>query len=301
MAWSDREVLDALWDLVWAGEVTCDGFAAVRATVGAAGHRRGGRPRSGGGPLPRAGRPRPGSIRATAPPAGQGRWSLVAREIGMWPPTGADRGGPGAAQPAEARAAVEAAAAVAGVLLERHGVLTRDAVRAEAVPGGFAGIYPVLKTLEESGRIRRGYFLAGMGGAQFALPGAVDRLRAEARREPGAGRPEPEVVVLAATDPANPFGAALPWPVKGLQRVPGAYLVVVDGVASAYIERGGKGLAALRSFDGTWEAAVGSALASMLGTGRWRRLVLQRYPEEMAGVLEAAGFIPGPKGLVRYA
>jgi ATP-dependent Lhr-like helicase len=202
---------------------------------------------------------------------------------------------------------------VARALLERHGVLTRDAVRAEAIPGGFAGIYPVLKTLEESGRIRRGYFLAGMGGAQFALPGAVDRLRAETRRAPeagGAGRVPAggqgggdgaRTVVLAAADPANPFGAALPWPVRGAQRAAGAYVVIVDGVGSAYIERGGKGLVALRDFDGTWEEAVGSALASMLSTGRWRRLVLQRWPEEMAAVLAAAGFIPSPKGLVRYA
>jgi ATP-dependent Lhr-like helicase len=214
---------------------------------------------------------------------------------------------------------VEAAAAVAGSLLERHGVLTRDAVRSEAVPGGFAGVYPVLKALEESGRIRRGYFLAGMGGAQFALPGAVDRLRAEARRlsdeggagGSGAGVPAgagpdgggsgAEIVLLAATDPANPLEAALPWPVKGPQRVPGAYVVPVDGVASADIERGGKGLVALGEFDGAWEEPVGRALASLVSTGRWRRLVLQRYPEEMAAVLDGAGFIPSPKGLVRYA
>ncbi|HET6964090.1 MAG TPA: DEAD/DEAH box helicase [Acidimicrobiales bacterium] len=341
VAWSDQEVLAALWDLVWAGEVTCDGFAAVRVTVGGgAGRRTGGRSRQGGGPLPRAHRPRPGSIRATAPPAGQGRWSLVIRELGGWAEVGGapspggsvatgagvaagvDAGSdPGSAVgsavgsaigsggAAQRRAGVEAAAAVAGALLERHGVLTRDAVRSEAIPGGFAGIYPVLKTLEESGRIRRGYFLAGMGGAQFALPGAVDRLRSEARRLPPVegqeggrgGRGPAEVMVLAATDPANPLGAALPWPVKGPQRVPGSYVVVVDGVASAYIERGGKGLVALRDVDGSWEEAVGSALASLVSSGRWRRLVLQRYPEELAGVLEGAGFIPSPKGLVRYA
>ena len=299
VVWSDQEVLAALWDLVWAGEVTCDGFAAVRAVAGQSGRpggrgRAGARSRTAGGPLPRAHRPRPGSLRATAPPAGQGRWSLVAREVEAFTPDGSVE---------RRRADIEAASAVAGALLERHGVLTRDAVRAESIPGGFAGIYPVLKTLEESGRIRRGYFLAGMGGAQFAVPGAVDRLRAEGRRlsePPGSGR-EPEVHVLAATDPANVYGSALQWPVKGPTRVPGAYVVLVDGIASAYLERGGKGLIPLRDMDGTWEKAVGEALARLVAKGRWRRLVLQRYPEEMAGALDAAGFIPGPKGLVRYA
>ena len=312
VAWSDQEVLAVLWDLVWTGEVTCDGFAAVRAAVGSggvAGRRPAVRSGAGRGPLPRAYRPRPGSLRATAPPAGQGRWSLVSREVGA---TGPAVAGDDTGSGDRRRSDVEAAAAVAGALLERHGVVTRDAVRAEAVPGGFAGIYPVLKTMEESGRIRRGYFLAGMGGAQFALPGAVDRLRAEGRRLPqsvadpvGAGGSEaavdPEVHVLAATDPANAYGAALPWPVKGPTRVPGAYVVLVDGIGSAYIERGGKGLVPLREMDGTWERAVGMALAEMVSKGRWRRLVLQRYPEEMAEVFGAAGFIPGPKGLVRYA
>ncbi len=285
-ATSDLELLEALWDLVWAGEVTCDGFAALRATVGPAGRTGGRRPagRAAGGLPGRGLRPRPGSLRVAAPPRGQGRWSLVSRELGP-----AAAGG---------RAEAEAAVAVASALLERHGVLTRDAVRWEAVPGGFAGIYPVLRTLEESGRIRRGYFLAGMGGAQFAVPGAVDRLRAEARRDDG--RPG-QVQVLAATDPANPFGAALAWPVKGPTRVPGAFVVLVDGVASLFVERGGKGLVPLRELDGSWEQAAVEAVAAMVGSGRWRRLVLQRYPEEMAAALEGVGFIPGPKGLVRYA
>ncbi len=232
----------------------------------------------------------------------------MAREIGGYQPTGPGRRGAGR------RLDVEAAAAVASALLERHGVLTRDAVRAEAVPGGFAGIYPVLKTLEESGRIRRGYFLAGMGGAQFALPGAVDRLRAEARRGTEGGSPsgrgprsgsagggDEEVLVVAATDPANAYGSALPWPVKGPQRVPGAYVGLVDGVGSAYLERAGKGLVALRELDGTWEDAVAKALADLVSGGRWRRMVLQRYPEDMAAVLQDRGFVPGPKGLVRYS
>lgn len=200
-----------------------------------------------------------------------------------------------------------AAVALAGALLERHGILTRDAVRGESVPGGFAGIYPVLKAMEESGRVRRGYFVAGMGGAQFALPGAVDRLRAERSAAGGgfAGSAGPEggapaVTVLAATDPANVFGMAVPWPVKGPARVPGAYVVSVGGVASAYLERGGKGIVALREADGTWEHAAVAALARLVEQGRWRRLALQRYPEEMAEALRGAGFVPTPKGLVRY-
>jgi ATP-dependent Lhr-like helicase len=161
-------------------------------------------------------------------------------------------------------------------------------------------VYPVLETLEASGRIRRGYFISGMGGAQFALPGAVELLRSE-RRPPsgpgGAGR----VHILAATDPANPYGVTVPWPVKGPSRVPGAYVLLVDGIGSAYLERGGKGMMALRAFDGSWEEATGAALARLVADGRWRRLVLQRYPEEMAPMLQAAGFTPSPKGLIRYA
>jgi ATP-dependent Lhr-like helicase len=110
-----------------------------------------------------------------------------------------------------------------------------------------------------------------------------------------------EVHLLAATDPANPFGVALPWPVKGPSRQAGAYVVLVDGVGSLYVERGGKGLVALRELDGTWEGAAGSAVAALVGSGRRHRLVLERWPEGMGPVLEAAGFVPGPKGLVRYA
>jgi ATP-dependent Lhr-like helicase len=293
VAWLDQEVLEALWDLVWAGEVTCDGFASLRAAAGSTARRGAGRAK---GPLPRAYRPRPGSVRLSAPPAGQGRWSLVSRELGLEP--GAGPGDGPALEGRQRRADIEAAAALAGALLERHGVLTRDAVKAEAVPGGFAGVYPVLKTLEESGRIRRGYFVAGMGGAQFAVPAAVDRLRQPAPLP--AATDDRVVHLLAATDPANAFGATVAWPDKGPTRVPGSYVILVDGVGSAYIERGGKGLIALRELDGTWERAVASALSAVVAKGRWRRLVLTRYPEEMAAALAEAGFSPSPKGLVRY-
>ncbi|MGH9055749.1 MAG: Lhr family helicase, partial [Acidimicrobiales bacterium] len=179
----------------------------------------------------------------------------------------------------------------------------------EGVPGGFASLYQVLKAMEESGRARRGYFIAGLGGAQFALPGAVDRLRSV--RVPAGdgvaggaavagGSAGPVVAVLAATDPANVWGSVLPWPVKGPARVAGAHVVSVDGVASAYLERGGRGLLALRPLDGTWEEHVVGALCDLVDSGRWARLAIQRYPEEMGAHLRGAGFVPTPRGLVRY-
>src|SRR5262249_12238743 len=131
----------------------------------------------------------------------------------------------------------ETAHAVALQLLDRFGVVTREAVRAEGVPGGFAGVYPVLRALEESGRARRGWFVAGLGAAQFALPGAVDRLRAHRTvDEDDTSR----VLVLAATDPAQPYGAALSWPEHGGRpsRAAGAYVVLVDGECALYLERG---------------------------------------------------------------
>ncbi|HET9692147.1 MAG TPA: DEAD/DEAH box helicase [Acidimicrobiales bacterium] len=308
-ATTDAELLEALWDLVWAGEVVGDAFAAVRAAVGGrsgAGKGAGGAARAGRRP-----RPRLGALAVVAPPRGQGRWSLVDRELGTAAP-----------------APTEAGVAVAGQLLERHGVLTREAVRGEGLPGGFAGIYPVLRTMEESGRIRRGYFVAGMGGAQFALPGAVDRLRSvrapgpdpdaaspgegrgiapdrvvaltAARAAPAAGV-DGSVTVLAATDPANAYGLALPWPVKGPSRVAGAHVLFVDGVLSCYVERGGKGLVGLREADGTWEERAVGALAHLVASGAWGRLALQRWPEALEPALRDAGFTPTPKGLVRYS
>jgi ATP-dependent Lhr-like helicase len=179
--------------------------------------------------------------------------------------------------------------------------LTRDAVRSEGVPGGFANLYPVLRAMEESGQIRRGYFVAGLGGAQFALPGALDRLRSA--REPGrtekwagSGR----TLAVAATDPANAYGLVLPWPVKGLQRVAGAYVIFRDGVACLYVERAGRGVVALREFDGQWEQAAVEGLSDLVGSGRWSRLALRRYPEQLEPYLRAADFVPSPKGLVRY-
>jgi ATP-dependent Lhr-like helicase len=276
--YSDGELLDGLWDLVWVGEVTNDSFAAVRATVG--GRRRSGR--SSPARASRARRPRMGSLSALGPPRGQGRWTLVEHEL----------------RPTDTTAA---GVAVANLLLERHGVLTRDAVRSEGVPGGFAGLYPVLRAMEESGRIRRGYFVAGLGGAQFALPGAVDRLRAVRETKPtGKGAEVGRTLVLAATDPANGYGMVLPWPVKGPQRVAGAYVVLRDGTACLYVERGGNGVVGLRGFDGEWEESAVEALANLVASGRWSRLALRRYPDQLEPYLRAADFVPSPKGLVRY-
>jgi ATP-dependent Lhr-like helicase len=184
---------------------------------------------------------------------------------------------------------------LAQVLLDRHGVLTRAAVRGEGAPGGFAAMYPVLRAMEESGRVRRGYFVAGLGGAQFAVPGAVDRLRQLSDRK---GQ-----VVLAATDPANPYGAALPWPGdaggRG-QRVAGAYVVLLDGVPSLYVERGGRGLVPLRPVDGSWEADGISALGELLAPGRLSRIMIARADPALEAHLHAAGYVPTPKGWTLY-
>jgi ATP-dependent Lhr-like helicase len=230
-------------------------------------------------------------LTALAPPAAAGRWSLVDRE-------------------SDAASATERLHATALALLDRHGVLVRETVMAEGVDGGFAGLYPVLRALEEAGRIRRGYFVEGLGAAQFALAGAIDRLRAA--REPAATRGDaPEVRLLAAADPANPYGAALPWPRRGdddrrpLTRSAGAYVVLVDGVAALYVERGGRSIQTLPAFDdGGVSAAALAALRGLVGPGRERELVIARIDAEPAGSspvrprLLEAGFSGGYRGLV---
>ncbi|MFN2608649.1 MAG: DEAD/DEAH box helicase [Acidimicrobiales bacterium] len=271
----DRASLDALWDLVWAGEVTNDSFAPVRALAGGGSrHRHSSRRRSG--------RPNVGSLTVLGPPRAQGRWSLVESDL-----------------PTEGVSPTARAHALASVLLDRHGVLTREAVRGEGHPGGFAAVYGVLRAMEESGRVRRGYFVAGMGGAQFALAGAVDRLRGAREVGPGAGAAE-DALVLAATDPASAYGLSLAWPVAGPRRVAGAYVVLVGGEAALYVERGARGLVALRPFDGTWEAAAVAALGELVARGRLRRLAVERFDDALAPALRAAGFVPSPRGLVRY-
>jgi ATP-dependent Lhr-like helicase len=189
--------------------------------------------------------------------------------------------------------------------LERYGVVTREAVLAEGPPGGFAGVYPVLKAMEESGRARRGYFVAGLGAAQFSLPGAIDRLRAD-RDESDERR----VLVLAAADPANAYGAALPWPRRddgerqALARVAGAYVILVDGEAVLYLERAGKGLLTLPAADDVElrDAALG-ALLGLIGPGRpFSEMRIERVDREpvaksaLAEPLQALGFRPSYRG-----
>ncbi|HSL98499.1 MAG TPA: hypothetical protein VK831_08000, partial [Candidatus Deferrimicrobiaceae bacterium] len=274
---SDRVILDALWDLVWAGEITNDTFAPLRAL-------RWKRPSRPGGRAARAGR-----LTALGPPEASGRWSLV--------------------EPAPTAGATERLHALALGLLDRHGVLVREAVMGEGHEGGYAAVYPVLRALEEAGRIRRGYFVEGLGAAQFALPGAIDRLRAARDRASETGEPR-AVYVLAATDPANAYGAALPWPRYGgddrrpLARAAGASVVLVDGVAALYVDRGGRSLQTLPAFGqpGIAELAI-AALAARLAEGRERELLVTRVDGLPVGEsphrerLIEAGFRPGYRGL----
>jgi len=209
--------------------------------------------------------------------SGAGRWSLT---------------------PARTADATRRAHAAADQLLRRHGVVTRGAVAAERFPGGFAAVYPLLAAFEERGRCRRGYFVEGLGGAQFALPGAVDRMRALAADEAAAGR----AVVLAAADPANPYGAALPWPQRGAAepahragRKAGASVVLLGGRLALYLERGGRTLLSyVDDADSQHRAAV--ALAAAVAAGGLGRLEIQRIngaaaaAAPLAGALAAAGF-----------
>jgi ATP-dependent Lhr-like helicase len=189
-------------------------------------------------------------------------------------------------------------------MLERHGVVTRGAVVAEHVPGGFAAVYNVLKAFEDTGRARRGYFVEGLGGAQFAVPGAVDRLRSMTdRHRPGDDN---ACVVLAATDPANPYGAALPWPAHAGAHRPGrkagALVVLVDGDLCLYVERGGKSLLSWNDDPATIQPAA-DALALAVREGLLGKLAVERADGEsvvhsaLGDALETAGFRPTPRGL----
>ncbi len=277
--YDDPTVLAALWDLVWAGLVTNDSLAPLRAFVGGTGRRAASRQAGRGA----RGRPRPGRLARLGPPAGAGRWSLVASLL------------------RPAASSTEVAHARAQQLLERYGVLTREAALGEGAEGGFAGVYPVLKALEERGQVRRGYFVAGLGAAQFAISGAVDRLRSA---KEGSNEPP---LVLAATDPAQPYGAALPWPsTEGRPaRAAGALVVLADGELLAYLERGGHRLVrfAAAADDHRWA----DALAGLVDRGRYRSLELRTVdgasigesPPEVRAALEHAGFQQAYKGWTR--
>jgi ATP-dependent Lhr-like helicase len=183
-------------------------------------------------------------------------------------------------------------------LLDRHGVLTREAALAEDIAGGFAGIYPVLRAMEESGTVRRGYFVAGLGAAQFALPGAVDRVRGS--RDPSA---EPQLLTLSAADPAQPYGASLPWPDNDGRpsRTAGAFVVLDDGSPAVFLERGAK---TLTTFAGAEAGRWADALAALVKDGRLRRIELQTIDglpvaqHPAAEALLAAGFADGYRGLI---
>jgi ATP-dependent Lhr-like helicase len=219
------------------------------------------------------------------PPRAAGRWSLTADLIG------------------EGRSPTERGHATALALLERHGVVTREAVLAEGLAGGFAGVYAILKAMEEAGRVRRGYFVDGLGAAQFAMPGAVDRLRAERESDAESGA---RVVLLAAADPAQPYGATLPWPRDEaadrlpLQRAAGAYVVLVDGEAALYVERGGRGLLTLPAFadDEVAQASLAALPRLLAPAGPMRELRIDRVdrvpPAEsaIAERLRGLGFRP---------
>ncbi|HEX5295874.1 MAG TPA: DEAD/DEAH box helicase, partial [Streptosporangiaceae bacterium] len=300
---TDAETADAIWDLVWAGLLTNDTLGPLRLVLG------GGAPRKAAAPARAVPRPRPGRggrygfgrpsmPTRTGPPTVSGRWSLL-------PPR--DDADP-----------TLRAHALAMTLLDRHGVLTRGAVAAERVNGGFAAVYPVLRAMEEAGQCRRGYFVEGLGGAQFALPGAVDRMRAlsSADRPRGADRAGSAVtaeraIVLAAADPAQPYGAALPWPERPGEaasshrpgRKAGALTVLADGALVLYVERGGR---TLLSWTDEQERLAAStvALAAAVRDGALGRLTVEKADGERAGgdspltqALEAAGFRPTPRGL----
>ncbi len=169
------------------------------------------------------------------------------------------------------------------MLLERHGVVTRDAVAAEGVRGGFGAVYPVYREMEERGRVRRGYFVEGLGGAQFAIGGAVDRLRSMRREAGAAASRHAETVLLAATDPANPYGASLAWPrdearhQRSPSRAAGAYVVLHDGELVLHLERGGKSMLTFAPFDAeTTSAAAIAALRAVVDGSRLKRLQLER-------------------------
>ncbi|RJK96478.1 ATP-dependent helicase [Vallicoccus soli] len=353
----DQALVGVLWDLVWSGRVTNDTLAPLRALVGS-------RPGRSAPRAPRRARP----VRPGRAGAGLGRPALPSR---TGPPTAAGRW---SALPARDPDPTRRAHAQAEVLLERHGIVTRGGVVAERVPGGFAAAYRVLSAFEETGRARRGYFVEGLGAAQFSTAGAVDRVRAAARAAeeardarssvadgsdgpaPGAlplaawadgplpgglvrgggygggghgggygggyggaggarrrrGGEEdalPGTHVLAASDPANPYGAALAWPTRGEEagghkpgRKAGAVVVLHEGELVLYVERGGRSLLTWSEDQDVLRPAV-QALAAAVRDGALGRLTVERadgtgvLDSALGGALEAAGFHATPRGL----
>jgi ATP-dependent Lhr-like helicase len=289
----------ALWELIWAGWVTGDTFAPVRALLGG----RSARKRSA--PAHRARRPPRLSRYSIAHPQSRSTEPTVA---GRWSAT------PRPEPDSTLRAHYQAE-----LLLSRHGVLTRGAVAAEGVPGGFANLYKVLSTFEDVGRCQRGYFIESLGGAQFAVSSTVDRLRSYLDGiDPE--RPEYRAVALAAADPANPYGAALPWPSYSTEgggngatgarpgRKAGALVVLVDGELAWFLERGGRSLLTFTDDPAAGHAAA-MALAELVASGRVASILIERVdgvpalqpraggePTALTGLSEA-GFTRTPRGL----
>ena len=285
-----NDTVEALWGLVWNGLITNDTFHALRAFTRAHAPRR--RQRHAEPPAFRS--------RRLAPPSAEGRWTLVARASINSAPKGATAW----------------AAAWAQQLLARHGVVTREAVMSEASPGGFGVVYPVLKAMEESGRIRRGYFVAGLGATQFALPGALDLLRS--LRET---REDVEVAVLSATDPANPYGATLKLPafadasapasarqVRGPTRTVGATVILTDGALAAWLARGDRQLTTFLPESEPERSKRARAIAQVLierarsGIDTPRGMLIEEIDglppsaHPLAPFLTEAGFIGGALG-----
>jgi ATP-dependent Lhr-like helicase len=292
---SVESLKDALWQLIWSGYVTGDTFAPVRAIL--TGGRRIANRRSAG-PSHRLRRaPRlsrygiAGGPRRDTDPTVAGRWSAL----------------PTAEPDSTVRAHFQS-----DLLLGRYGVLTKGPVAAESVPGGFAMLYKVLTALEAAGRCQRGYFVESLGGAQFATATTVDRLRSHADSVDD-DRADPTTVVLAATDPANPYGAALPWPIRAADadsahrpaRKAGALVVLVDGALAWFVERGGRSLLSYADDPGV-HAAAAVALTDVVSARRVDGLLVERIDgvsaleqrgSAVATALTAAGFSPTPRGL----
>ncbi|WP_437878807.1 DEAD/DEAH box helicase [Sorangium sp. So ce513] len=319
------DLLGALWDLVWAGEVTNDTLAPLRAL---------GREARPSGRRRERERPAPGGrglsalrSRRIGPPGSEGRWSLLSppgaaasASVAAASAPVAATGAPGSA--AGAPGETERRAALARALLERHGVLTREAAAVEGLAGGFSAVYDVLRAMEEAGQARRGYFIAGLGAAQFAVPGADDRLRA--CREPSD---DPRTLVLAATDPANPWGAAVRWPevaaradgapegaVRGPvrpQRAAGALVILHDGRLLAWMGRTERSLTTFlpeaEPERGEAIRAIASALAALVNEGRRRAVLVATIDGEpahaspLARALAEVGFTSGAHGYLKRA
>jgi ATP-dependent Lhr-like helicase len=274
----DKDLAAALWDLVWAGLVGNDTLAPLRARLGATTTRARATPR---GRTHRARARVASTLAQSAPPTVAGRWSLL---------------------PAPEAIPTVRSAALAETLLERHGIVTRGAVVNEGVVGGFALAYKILSSLEETGRTRRGYFVEGLGAAQFATPATVDRLRTFAA-DPEEGTP-PVALTLGATDPANPYGAALAWPQSDGHRAgrkAGALVVLVDGSLEVYVERGGKTVLTFTQNQERLRAAAASLAEAVRRSGG--RLRIEKVNGEFSigtpfgDALAEAGFAPTPQGM----